>query len=111
MLAKRIFPVALLSILAASSPVAVERDTKDSAPLLTAISNDPDLSVFYSLIKSTGGSSGIPGPQFEERFNNLTDGRKYTAFAPINSVSNDTECCLAFWIADLYRLSRIYPKN
>ncbi|KAI4639641.1 hypothetical protein J4E93_008995 [Alternaria ventricosa] len=85
MLAKRILPVALLSILAASSPVTVERDTKDSAPLLTAISNDPDLSIFYSLIKSTGGSSGIPGPQFEERFNNLTDGRKYTAFAPVDS--------------------------
>jgi len=111
MLAKRILSVALLSILAASSPVAVERDTKDSAPLLTAISNDPDLSIFYSLIKSTGGSSGIPGPQFEERFNNLTDGRKYTAFAPVNSVSNNTEYRLAFWIADLYRLSRICLKN
>ncbi|KAH6882973.1 FAS1 domain-containing protein [Alternaria rosae] len=83
MLAKRVFPVALLTILATSSPV--ERDTKDSAPLLTAISNDPDLSIFYSLINSTGGASGIPGPQFEERFNNLTDGRKYTAFAPVNS--------------------------
>ncbi|RAR01023.1 FAS1 domain-containing protein [Stemphylium lycopersici] len=61
----------------------VEPDT--TAPLLTAISEDPGLSIFYSLFNSTGGSSGIPGPQFEEQFNSLMDGRKFTAFAPVNS--------------------------
>ncbi|KNG46210.1 hypothetical protein TW65_97104 [Stemphylium lycopersici] len=61
----------------------VEPDT--TAPLLTAISEDPELSIFYSLFNSTGGSSGIPGPQFEERFDSLMDGRKFTAFAPVNS--------------------------
>jgi hypothetical protein len=85
MLAKHLLPTALLTILATSSPI--KRDTTNNASLLTAISKDPDLSIFYSLINSTGGASGVPGPQFEERFNNLTDGRKYTAFAPVNSVS------------------------
>lgn len=83
-LLKRIHPFALLSVLVLSSPV--ERATMDNVALLTAISQDPELSIFYSLLNSTGGASGIPGPRFEERFNSLTDGRKYTAFAPINSV-------------------------
>ncbi|KAH3992353.1 hypothetical protein HBI56_196510 [Parastagonospora nodorum] len=87
-------PLALIATLTTSSLVTgsslsrrplLGRDGTDSSPLLTAISNDPDLSTFYSLIKSTGGTSGIPAPSFEERFNNLTDGRKFTAFAPVNS--------------------------
>jgi hypothetical protein len=88
MLVKRIYPVAFLSILATST--LLERDTTDNVPLLTAISMDPDLSIFYSLFNSTGGMSGLPGPPFEERFNNLTDGRKFTAFAPVNSVRSKT---------------------
>jgi hypothetical protein len=84
MLAKRMYSMALLAALATSS--LVERDVTNNLPLLTAISMDPDLSIFYSLFNSTGGTSGSPGPQFEERFNNLTDGRKFTAFAPVNSV-------------------------
>jgi hypothetical protein len=88
MLAKRVYPIALLTIPATSS--LIERNTTDNAPLLTAISEDLDLSIFYSLFNSTGGVSGIPGPQFEERFNSLLDGRKYTAFAPVNSVSSKT---------------------
>ena len=87
MLFKRICPVALLSVLVSSSPL--ERiEAADSLGLLTAISKDPELSIFYSLLNSTGGVSGIPGPPFEERFNSLADGRKYTAFAPVNSVSS-----------------------
>lgn len=91
-------PLALVATLTTSSLLIessvskhplLRREGTDSSPLLTAISNDPDLSTLYSLIKSTGGASGIPGPQFEERFNNLTDGRKFTAFAPVNSVSSD----------------------
>jgi hypothetical protein len=88
MLVKRIYPVAFLSILVTST--LFERDTMDNVPLLTAISMDPDLSIFYSLFNSTGGMSGLPGPPFEERFNNLTDGRKFTAFAPVNSVRSET---------------------
>ena len=76
-------PAALLAVLAPSSMA----EPDNTAPLLTAISQDPELSIFYSLFSSTGGTSGIPGPQFEERFNNPTDGRKFTAFAPVNSVS------------------------
>ncbi|EUC45272.1 hypothetical protein COCMIDRAFT_95891 [Bipolaris oryzae ATCC 44560] len=83
MLFKWICPVALLAVPASSS--IVERATVDTLPLLTAISKDPELSIFYSLFNSTGGTSGIPGPPFEERFNVLADGRKYTAFAPVNS--------------------------
>ena len=82
---KQLCPVALLTVLVSSSPV--ERATTDSVAILTAISQDPELSTFYSLLNSTGGASGIPGPPFEERFNSLADGRKYTAFAPVNSVS------------------------
>ncbi|KAK8183049.1 FAS1 domain-containing protein [Phyllosticta capitalensis] len=52
-------------------------------PLLTTISKDPDLSVFYSLFNATGGASGIPGPGLEERFNFPKIG-PYTAFAPTN---------------------------
>lgn len=89
MLFKRICLVALLAALASSS--IIERATVDTLPLLTAISKDPELSTFYSLINSTGGTGGIPGPPFEERFNILADGRKYTAFAPINSVCSDSD--------------------
>ncbi|ORY61627.1 FAS1 domain-containing protein [Pseudomassariella vexata] len=49
------------------------------------ISEDPDLSQFYALFKSTGGNSGIPGPPFEERFNRAETLVRYTVFAPINS--------------------------
>ncbi|USP79746.1 uncharacterized protein yc1106_07020 [Curvularia clavata] len=83
MMFKQLCPVALLTVLVSSSPV--ERATTDSVAILTAISQDPELSTFYSLLNSTGGASGIPGPPFEERFNSLADGRKYTAFAPVNS--------------------------
>lgn len=86
MLFKQIYPFALLTILVSSSPL--ERATTEDVALLTAISQDPELSIFYSLFNSTGGASGIPGPPFEERFNSLADGRKYTAFAPVNSVSS-----------------------
>jgi len=95
-LTKRIYlPLALIATLTISFIIIgiplkrhsqYRRDGTDSIALLTAISNDPDLSTFYSLIKSTGGSSGIPAPTFEERFNSLADGRKFTAFAPVNSV-------------------------
>jgi hypothetical protein len=88
MLTKRVYPVALLTIFATSSPFALA--VADDIPLLTAISEDPDLTIFYSLFNSTGGTSGIPGPPFEERFNSLLDGRKYTAFAPVNSVGGET---------------------
>ncbi|KAK8162662.1 FAS1 domain-containing protein [Phyllosticta citrichinensis] len=52
-------------------------------PLLTTISNDPDLTTFYSLFNATGGQSGCPGPDLEERFN-TPDFGPYTAFAPTN---------------------------
>ncbi|KAF2844705.1 hypothetical protein T440DRAFT_302896 [Plenodomus tracheiphilus IPT5] len=53
-------------------------------PVLTTLKNTPDLSRFYELIKSTGGSSGIPGPPFEERFNDPNQGLQYTILAPTN---------------------------
>ncbi|KAK4616183.1 hypothetical protein CLAFUW4_10469 [Fulvia fulva] len=54
-------------------------------PVLTTISQDPDLSMFYSLFFKTG-FMGKPGPMFEERFNDprRLDGTKYTVFAPTN---------------------------
>ncbi|KAK7520344.1 FAS1 domain-containing protein [Phyllosticta citriasiana] len=52
-------------------------------PLLTTISHDPDLTTFYSLFNATGGESGLPGPDLEERFNTPNVG-PYTAFAPTN---------------------------
>ncbi|KJX98175.1 hypothetical protein TI39_contig429g00031 [Zymoseptoria brevis] len=53
-------------------------------PVLTTVKNTPDLSTFYSLILSTGGDSGKPGPELEERFNDLKQGLKYTVLAPTN---------------------------
>jgi hypothetical protein len=109
-------PLALIATLTTSSFVtgsSLSRSTllgrggTDSGPLLTAISNEPDLSTFYSLIKSTGGTSGIPAPPFEERFNNLTDGRKFTAFAPVNSVSSRSMFAQIWCMANIFRLSRL----
>jgi hypothetical protein len=72
-------------------PQVAQADT-DSAghdPVLTTIKNTPDLSIFYSLFASTGGSSGLPAPAFEERFNDLNQGLNYTVLAPTNKVSQD----------------------
>jgi hypothetical protein len=109
MLAKRIYPVAFLSILATSTYAG--RDAVDNIPLLTAISMDPDLSIFYSLFNSTGGVSGTPGPQFEERFNNLTNRRDFTAFAPVNSVRSTATWLWPWWIANIYRLLRYCTQS
>lgn len=63
-------------------------------PVLTTISQDPDLSMFYSLFFKTG-FMGKPGPMFEERFNDprRLDGTKYTVFAPTNQVSVPFRVC------------------
>ncbi|KAK7541001.1 uncharacterized protein J3D65DRAFT_617153 [Phyllosticta citribraziliensis] len=66
-------------------PLFIARGFSQGAgdPLLTTISNDPDLTTFYSLFNATGGQSGLPGPDLEERFNVPNFG-PYTAFAPTN---------------------------
>ncbi|PPJ50599.1 hypothetical protein CBER1_05728 [Cercospora berteroae] len=68
------------------------------SPLLTTIKNRPELSIFYSLVSSTGGTSGIPGPALEERFNDPNNSLRFTAFAPTNDafshVSQDTIAAL-----------------
>jgi hypothetical protein len=56
-------------------------------PVLTTVKNTPETSIFYDLIVSTGGSSGLPEPELEERFNDLNQGLKYTVLAPVNDVS------------------------
>ncbi|KAL1636909.1 hypothetical protein SLS56_001006 [Neofusicoccum ribis] len=65
-------------------PHPQQQDQQALDPLLTTISKDPELSIFYSLFNSTGGAEGKPGPALEERFNDARDGRRYTAFAPTN---------------------------
>lgn len=83
--------LALLPFLLTQSCWALPHPQQQAAqplkPLLTTISRDPDLSIFYSLFKGTGGVEGKPGPALEERFNDDRDGRDYTAFAPTNEVS------------------------
>lgn len=69
-------------------PHPQQQDQQALDPLLTTISKDPELSIFYSLFNSTGGAEGKPGPALEERFNDARDGRRYTAFAPTNEVSD-----------------------
>ncbi|CZT21872.1 uncharacterized protein RCC_07738 [Ramularia collo-cygni] len=53
-------------------------------PILTSIAKNPNTSTFYSLFNGTGGASGKPGPDFEERFNDPSIGLSFTAFAPTN---------------------------
>ncbi|EME39533.1 hypothetical protein DOTSEDRAFT_138790 [Dothistroma septosporum NZE10] len=57
----------------------------DLQPVLTTISQDPDLSMFYNLFYKTG-FMGKPGPMFEEHFNDprRLDKSKFTVFAPTN---------------------------
>ncbi|KAL3426638.1 hypothetical protein PVAG01_00147 [Phlyctema vagabunda] len=54
-------------------------------PLLSTINGIPELSTFSMVLNGTGGSSGEPGPDIEERFNSVLDGRKFTAFVPTNA--------------------------
>ncbi|KAF2211825.1 hypothetical protein CERZMDRAFT_42723 [Cercospora zeae-maydis SCOH1-5] len=62
----------------------LDRQEKPS-PLLTTIKNTPELSIFYSLFSNTGGTSGIPGPALEERFNDPNNCLQFNAFAPTNN--------------------------
>lgn len=53
--------------------------------VLTKLENTDDLTSFYALFKSTGGSLGVPGPDFEERFNDNNNKLTWTILAPTNA--------------------------
>ncbi|CBY01968.1 hypothetical protein IAQ61_006563 [Plenodomus lingam] len=57
---------------------------QDLEPVLTTLKNTADLTQFYELFRSTGGIQGIPGPPFEQRFNDPKQGLEYTILAPTN---------------------------
>ncbi|GIZ42626.1 hypothetical protein CKM354_000588600 [Cercospora kikuchii] len=88
----------LLTAIGAVESTVISSRQETLSPLLTTIKNTPELSVFYSLVSSTGGASGIPGPALEERFNNPNNSLQFTAFAPTNDafshVSQDTIAAL-----------------
>ncbi|KAM3425461.1 Uncharacterized protein BST61_g7407 [Cercospora zeina] len=84
----------LLTAIGAVEPAVILDRQDELSPLLTTIKNTPELSTFYSLFSGTGGTSGIPGPALEERFNDPNNRLQFTAFAPTNdafkNVSQET---------------------
>ncbi|KAG5976134.1 hypothetical protein E4U55_007490 [Claviceps digitariae] len=77
----------LLSLcLSCLSIIPLSHATTPNPPaLLSALGQDADLSILYHLFNSTGGSSGTPAPDLEDRFNNPRDGLYRIVFAPTNS--------------------------
>lgn len=69
-------------------PTADEPRQAQPQPLLTIAQGTPDLSRFYALSRGTGGESGGPGPDLEDRFNNPRSSLQYTLLAPTNDVRN-----------------------
>jgi hypothetical protein len=69
------------------SPPQDGSDQQQLQGVLSTLQQDPDLSMFSQLIQGTGGSSGKPFPDFEERFNDPVGSNiKWTILAPTNEV-------------------------
>lgn len=70
-----------------SYPTRDEPRQSQRQPLLSTAQQAPDLSAFYSLFASTGGSSEVPSPDLETRFDDPTSSMQFTLLAPTNDVS------------------------